>query len=66
MFKIDPKKKTIVLVYTLFVFSTVFHVFSGFFGQSSRFEFIVDVSKFTLFYVLQELVCDSDESHPND
>ena len=49
MFKIDAKKKTIVLVYTLCVFSTVFHVFSGFFGQSCRFEFIVPVSKFTLF-----------------
>ena len=29
--------------------STVFDVFWGFFGQSSRFEFIVPVSKFTLF-----------------
>ena len=48
MFKIDPKKKIIILIYTLFIFSTVFHVFSRFFGQSSRFEFIVPISKFTL------------------
>jgi len=43
-------KKTIIPVYTLFIFSTVFDVFLGFFYQSSHFEFIVSISKFTLFF----------------
>jgi len=42
------KKKGVIPASTLFVFSTVFDVFLGFFGQSSRFEFIVPVSKLTL------------------
>jgi len=50
---LTPKKKNIVPVYTLFVLSTVFVVFLGFLGQSSRFEFIVPVSKFTLLIALE-------------
>ena len=46
------KKKSVIPTSTLFVFSTVFDVFSGFFGQSSHFEFIVPVSKFTLLHAV--------------